>query len=212
MKITDIPQTTELMLQLTIDGLPHTCSTTVLTAYGDGLLVSTVMHNGKAVGFCSGGTFEFTRPCTHEIHRFHVESVSRIELGSTHFHLLRGQDTAVTGQQRKAERYMVQRMGTAVINYTRTINVIVNDISMRGISLLVGQEQKCKVGDEIRLSFFTSGVARRLTLQCKVVRLFNVQGYNAVGCIVKNVDMDYLNFVNEKKAEHNKKISAQKVV
>ena len=212
MKITDIPQTTEITIKVVHNGVSKDCTTTVLTTYADGLLVTPIMCDGHMVEYCSGGTIEYLKPGTGENHHFHVESITKTDFDGSSFHVIRGKEIAITDKKRKAERYMVQRMGVAVVNGRKTINVIVNDISMRGISLLVGKDQYYKVGDELALSFFTGGVAQRLKLRCDVVRLFEIGGYNAVGCTVKNIDMSYLNFVNEKKAEFNKKSNVRLAV
>ena len=212
MKITDIPQTTEITIKVVHNGVNKDCKTTVLTTYADGLLVTPIMCEGRMVEYCAGGTIEYEKPGTGVNHHFQLESITKTDFDGTCFHVIRGKEVAVIDKKRKAERYMVQRMGVAVVNGRKTINVIVNDISMRGLSLLVGKDQYYKVGDELAVSFFTGGVAQRLKLRCKVVRLFQIGGYNAVGCTVKNIDMDYLNFVSEKKAEYNKKANVKLAV
>ena len=79
----------------------------------------------------------------------------RIQLNKT-------KEIILSDRNRKAERYMVQVMGQAVVNHRKTINVIVNDISVRGISLLIGKDQSINMGDEINLSFFKAGTMKRI--------------------------------------------------
>jgi len=98
-------------------------------------------------------------------------------------------------------------MGQAQVNHRKTINVIVNDISMRGVSLLIGKDQSIKMGDEINLSFFKAGCMKRISTKCKVVRLFKVGNYNAAGCVINGVDSDITLYVAEKKLEYNRKMN-----
>lgn len=214
MKITNIPQATEITIQMVYNGAVFSTKATVLTPYCDGILVTPITFAGKMVESCCGGTLEYTKPSTGVTRRFQIESMSKADFSGSQFHVIRGREIVEEDNKRKAERYMVQRLGTAIINGRIRTNVIVNDISMRGISLLLGKGQHYKKGDVIDLSFLTDDNAnsRRLRFKCQVVRQFVVQGFEAVGCTVKNIDMDYLNFVNEKKEEHRKKVSVRLAV
>ena len=107
---------------------------------------------------------------------------------------------------------MVQVMGQAVVNHRKTINVIVNDISVRGISLLIGKDQNIKMGDVINLSFFKAGSMKRIQTKCTVVRLFKVGIYNAAGCVISDVDSDLTLFVAEKREEYNQKLNVKVAV
>ena len=93
-----------------------------------------------------------------------------------------------------------------------TINVIVNDISVRGISLLIGKDQNINMGDVINLSFFKAGSMKRIQTKCKVVRLFKVGIYNAAGCVISDVDSDLTLFVAEKRQEYNDKLNVKVAV
>ncbi|MCR5155744.1 MAG: PilZ domain-containing protein [Butyrivibrio sp.] len=110
-------------------------------------------------------------------------------------------------RKRKAERYMVQKMGLAQINRKINTNLMINDISMRGISLLCG-DNIVKEGDGIKLSFFANG-GKRLAVECMVVRLFEIHGIKAAGCVFRNVSTDIITYVLDKKAEHDRKLNVK---
>jgi hypothetical protein len=74
---------------------------------------------------------------------------------------------------------------------------MINDISMRGISLLCG-DNIVKEGDGIKLSFFANG-GKRLAVECMVVRLFEIHGIKAAGCVFRNVSTDIITYVLDKK-------------
>ena len=139
MKITNIPQATEITIQMVHNGAMFSTKATVLTSYGDGILVTPITFAGKLVESCSGGTLEYTKSGTGVTRRFQIESVLKTDFSGSVFHVIRGREIVEDDNKRKAERYMVQRLGTAIINGKIRANVIVNDISMRGISLLLGK-------------------------------------------------------------------------
>ena len=76
-----------------------------------------------------------------------------------------------------------------------------------GISLLIGKDQTINTGDELDLSFFKTGVMKRINVKCKVVRLFKVGEYNAAGCVFSGISSDLTLFVAEKKREYNSKLN-----
>ena len=209
MRIAEIPQMSEITIQMVYNGAEHTVKTRVLTVYGEGILVTPLLCEGQMVEYCSKARVEYLEPATGLKHIFESDSIARTDFNGTNFHVIRGKEIILADRNRKAERYMVQVMGQAVINHKKTINVIVNDISVRGISLLIGKDQCVNMGDEINLSFFKSGSMKRINTKCKVVRLFKIGTYNAAGCVLTGVDSEITLFVAEKKLEYNKKMSAK---
>ncbi len=209
MRIVEIPQMTEITIHMVYNDTNMTVQSRVLTAYGDAVLVTPILCDGQMVDYCNKAIIEYLEPSSGLKHVFQSDSISRTDFNGTDFHVIRGKEIVITDRHRKAERYMVQVMGTAVVNKKKTINVIVNDISMRGISLLIGKGQSVNLGDEIKLSFFKNGIMKRISVKCKVVRLFNVGAYNAAGCVLEFVDSDLMLYVSEKKREYNEKIAVK---
>ncbi len=212
MKIVEIPQMTEITIHMVYNDTEMTVRTRVLTVYGEAILVTPILCQGQMVDYCSRAIIEYTEASSGLKHIFQSDSISRTDFNGTDFHVVRGKEIVISDRHRKAERYMVQVMGTAVVNHRKTINVIVNDISMRGISVVIGKGNSVKLGDEIKLSFFKSGIMKRISVKCKVVRLFKVGDYNAAGCVLETVDSNLTLYVSEKKQEYNQKIGVKVAV
>ena len=209
MRIAEIPQMSEITIKMVYNDADYTVKTRVLTVYGEGILVTPILCGDQMVEYCSKATVEYMEPATGLKHIFESDSIARTDFNGTNFHVISGKEIILSDRNRKAERYMVQVMGQAVVNHKKTINVIVNDISMRGISLLIGKDQCVNMGDEINLSFFKAGSMKRINTKCKVVRLFKVGTYNAAGCVLSGVDGDLMLYVAEKKREYNNKMSVK---
>ena len=209
MRIVEIPQMSEITVKMVHNDSECTVKTRVLTTYGEGILVTPISCDEQVVDYCSKAWVEYMEPATGLKHIFESDSIARTDFNGTDFHVIRGKEIILSDRNRKADRYMVQVMGQAVINHRKTINVIVNDISVRGVSLLIGKDQSVKMGDEINLSFFKAGSMKRISTKCKVVRLFKVGIYNAAGCVINQVDSDITLYVAEKKKEYNSKMNVK---
>ncbi len=207
MRIANIPQMAEITIKMVHNDAECSVKTRVLTAYGDGILVTPITFEDQMLDYCSHARSEYKNPSTGHVHVFESDSIARTDFNGTDFHVIRGKEVILEHRNRKAERYMVQVMGQAVVNKRKTINVIVNDISMRGISLLIGKDQTINTGDELELSFFKPGVMKRVTVKCSVVRLFKVGEYNALGCVLNSINSELTLFVAEKKREYNSKLN-----
>lgn len=207
MRIAEIPQTSEITVKMVHNNKELSVKTRVLTAYGEGILVTPIYCEDQVLEYCSKARIEYKNPSTGLVHTFESDSIARTDFNGTDFHVISGKEIFLSDRKRKAERYMVQVMGQAVVNKKKTINVIINDISMRGLSLLIGKDQIINMGDEITVSFFKTGVMKRLTVKCKVVRLFKVGEFNAAGCVMSGIDSELTLYIAEKKLEYNRKLN-----
>ena len=199
---------TEINIQMVCHGTEIKTSTRVLTSYGEGLLVTPITVDGQVVDYCSTGSLKYEDPFTGEVHTFILNSIARTDFNGVDFHVLTGKEDTIVDRKRKAERYMVQQMGVAVINKKRTANMMVNDISVRGISLIIGTENGINVGDEIKIAFMRSA-AKKLVVNCRVVRLFDIHNLKAAGCVFTDVSTDIITYVQEKKEKYNEKTSVK---
>lgn len=207
MKITSIPQMTEITINMVHNGVEIQVSTRVLTSYGGGLLVTPMYcEDNQLIDYCYNGSFEYKDPFSGNVHRFNIESITRTDLGGANFNLILAKEEMVIEKKRKAERYMVQQKGVAVVNKKDSLGVVVNDISMRGVSVLIGSEGLVNVGDELRLTFNRDDAGfKRIVIQCKVVRIFKIHGIPAAGCVFSGVSTDLLGYVQGKKANYDHK-------
>lgn len=204
MKIYDIPQATKITINLVHNNQNRTVEATVLTRYGDGILITPVSINGQLVDVCANANFEYEESIKGVKHMFQADTISRVDFAGTDFHVVTGKEIIFGENQRKAERYSVHIMSNAMINKTRNISVILHDISLRGFSLMVGKNTGFNPGDRVKVEFFKNENSPKLVLNGIIVRNFLLDGYNAVGCEIENINPRVLGFIMEKKAERLK--------
>lgn len=205
MKIYDIPQGTKITINMVHNKTNYTVEATVITRYGDGVLVSPLYCGGELIDICNDAHFEYSEAVTEKKHLFQADNISRVDFSGTDFHVILGREVVVAENMRKAERYKVQIMGNATINRTEALSVIIHDISMRGFSLMVGKRSNCKVGDRVKVEFTKDSKSTKLELRGIVVRCFKIGPYEAVGCETENISPNVIGFVMEKKEEAEQK-------
>lgn len=201
MKIYDIPQATKITINMVHKESSYTVEATVLTRYGDGILVTPIKCGEKPVDFCNNANFEYTENYSGIKHTFQADTISRVDFAGSDFHVITGREIIIANNSRKAERYSVGIMGSAVINQQAPTSIIVHDISMRGFSLLIGKNYELEAGDRIKVTFNRQDKAGRITMEGVVVRRFKVGGYEAVGCELEATSPLLMGFIMEKKQE-----------
>lgn len=200
MKITNIHPGTQITINLVYNGNTYISTVTALTSYGQGLLITPIYCDGKIVDYCSDAYFTVKSPITSEEYKFHITSLSRLDFNGSNFHVITGNEYVTTTQKRKSERIKIQKAAVVYLDKTQEINVMINDLSMRGISLLVGKNSKYfNVGDEITLDILKDGIFKHIRVNCTVVRQFKVGEYDAIGCELKNISTTLLEYILDKK-------------
>ena len=205
MKIYDIPQGTKITINMVHNKTSYTVEATVLTRYGDGMLITPITCGGEKIDFSVNANFEYSETFSGRKHMFQADTISRVDFAGSDFHVITGREIVVADNQRKAERFRVQAMGNAIFNKKEFMSVIMHDISMRGFSLIVGKNARCQVGDKVKLDFCKDANSPKMTISGVVVRNFSIGGYEAVGCEMENISPQVVAFVMEKKAEHMRK-------
>ena len=211
MKIYDIPQATQITISMVHNNRNITTEATVLTRYGDGILITPIFVDGQLIDFNRNANFEFEENFSGVKHLFQAETISRVDFAGTDFHVITGKEIIIGAQQRKAERYTVQVMCTAIINRDQCFSAVMHDISMRGFSLMVGMNSGFKVGDRVKLEFCKDANSSKMTMHGVIVRNFTIGGYNALGCEIENISPKVLTFIMEKKAEYTKNHAISKL-
>ena len=201
MKIYDIPQATKITINMVQKESSYTVEATVLTRYGDGILVTPIKCGEKPVDFCNNANFEYTENYSGIKHTFQADTISRVDFAGSDFHVITGREIIIANNQRKAERYTVELMGCAVVNKAEPMSIIVHDISMRGFSLLVGKNSNLKVGDKLKVTFNRVDKAGKFSMNGVVVRHFKIGSYEAVGCEMEASSPLLLGYIMEKKQE-----------
>ena len=88
-------------------------------------------------------------------------------------------------------------MGTAYTGKERDVQVVVYDISMRGISFAMEREAVFRIGDEVTITFQEKERSRHLVVQATVVRKFSLDEFEAVGCRMHDMGTDVLAFIKK---------------
>ena len=102
--------------------------------------------------------------------------------------------------RRKAERYDILCMGT-MAHRDFTGNVIIYDMSMRGVAVITGVPNIGKVGDIVTIRFRDGQGFHSYVIEAEIVRYFEVKGKAAIGCKVAAMPFDIMQLLEKKKLE-----------
>ena len=214
MNITDLAQGTELTVSTLIDNMPVNIKTHAISVMDDALLVGPLKYHGQPIPAATQASAMATMPNGHKI-SFHLESVIPFENWNDTYYLLKGTEAiSDSDNQRKAERYVINALSKAVINHVTTTSAIIYDISIRGLSLLLGKTATAKPGDTIRLTYKPAGYSKAFEINLTVVRLFKIGSYDAVGCKMRGIDSHLMSYIISVKKEKDaiKKAQSQSKV
>ncbi|RKM60429.1 PilZ domain-containing protein [Butyrivibrio sp. CB08] len=204
MNVKNIEPGTKVNIELNHDGKDYCVESTVLTQYSAGVLITPVVCDGKMIQYCSDARMTFT-DSYGKVRTFCLSSISPIDFSGSLFHVAQGCETVKVNNSRKAERYKIQRVATAYVAKKPVMKVLVNDLSMRGVSMIVGKNSNAfNIGDEIMLDMLKEDSYSHVKLTCQVVRKFKVDEFDAVGCVLKNVTtclLDYILCIKKQKQE-----------
>lgn len=200
MKINDMNMGKKITLNLMHNNQEYKVEVSVITKYGDGVLITPVTVDGELVDYCSNANFVYEEEYTGIKHRFKVDSLNRVDFSGTDFHVLCGREIKEDSNQRKAERYIVELPGRVQINGRAPKSVVIHDVSLRGMSLMVGNGCDFKTGDRVRVVFNKDKASSQIDLYGSVVRMFNIGNRAAAGVVLKNFSADYISFVMSTKA------------
>ena len=202
MKIYNINPGTKLNITLTYKGCRFNAEATVLTQYGKGLLITPVYHDGKIIEYCSDATFEAVSPYSGATHKFCIDSLSRIDFSGTDFHVISGWEVVQQTNQRKAERFKLHKEATVTLENRQALRLVINDISIRGVSFLVGRSSSVfNIGDVLDIDFIKEGSFSHIKLSCAVVRKFKIGEYEAIGCELRNDSTSLVSYIQYKKQQ-----------
>ena len=216
MNITELVSGTELTVSILIDNMPVNIKTKAISVMEDALLVEPLKYHGKPIPAATQATAVAVLPPRNLTVSFHLHSVTPFENWSDTYYLLKGSEIiSEIDNQRKAERYVLNALGKAVINHVNSTSAIIYDISIRGMSLLLGKNATAKEGDMIRLTFKPAGYTKAFEITLIVVRNFKIGTYDAVGCKMRGIDsqlMTYIMTIKKQKDEIKRVQSQSKVL
>lgn len=203
MVINDIAAGSELVIHASIN--KHSVSLMTQAVFGvkSGLLVRPMEYFGKYMQFLEPSNIQVRNKRDGRIYKFTSTSITPVKTRYGNFHLIRTDSELEPENTRRAERFSLQKMGVFRINGNSAVlhNCIVHDISMRGMSLVIDNASRCKVGDQIDITFRYGELLHQYEVTATVVRMFAVAGRPAVGCSITNMNVDLIGLLNEKRSE-----------
>ena len=201
MNINELTPGTDITICILIDNMPVNLKAKAISAMNGALLVSPLKYHGVPIPASTCATAEIT--LYGDIKKaFNIESVVPFENWNDTYYLLKGHEVInQTNNNRKAERYVVNILGKAVINHKVSSSAIIYDISIKGVSLLLGKGVSANLGDTIKLTFKPEGHVRTIELPLTVKRQFQIGTFDAVGCKIMDIDSDMMNYVIDVKKE-----------
>ena len=203
MVINDIAAGSEIKIHASINKHNVVLMTEAIFGVQAGLLVKPMEYFGKYMQFLEPSQVQIKNKRDGRVYNLMSTSITPVKTRYGNFHLIRCSSALEPENSRKAERFSLEKMGVFRINGNSAVlhNCIVHDISMRGMSVIVDNTSRCKVGDQIDITFRYGELLHQYEITAKVVRMFAVSGRPALGCSISNMNVDLIGLLNTKKNE-----------
>jgi hypothetical protein len=199
MKIYDMTQGKKIIINMVHNGKSYDVETTILTKYGSGVLVTPIVVDGVSIDYCKNASIDYVEDYTGLKHMFKIDSISRVDFGGTDFHVICGKEVDMADDQRKAERYFTLSKALLQMNSGDIAEVVIRDVSFRGMALLLPEYTDILVDDKVKVMFYKEENGKRIDVYGKVVRKFYIGRKPGVGINLKNFSTDYIGYVMAKK-------------
>ncbi|MBE5826211.1 MAG: PilZ domain-containing protein [Butyrivibrio sp.] len=201
MNINDISNGSEVKIHASINDHGIVLLTEAIFGVSAGLLVKPMEYFGKYMQFLEPSNVEIRNKRDGRVYKFMSTTITPVKTRYGNFHLIRSSSKLVPENTRKAERFYIEKLGLMSINGNNQDlkNCLVHDISMRGISLVLERGTNVKVGDTLNVMFRYGATLHNYEITTMVVRKFEVQGKDAVGCSISNLNVDLIGLLSSKK-------------
>ena len=198
MDITDFSTGTEITIYIPIldKMIPAVCK--VVGPRGQGIMVTQPRYKGVPLNEMHDFSFSIHDKDNNK-YNFTCSLIQPISQLGNMFYYMEGLQGIDTRNYRRAERYPVGIMGTAYTGKERDVQVVVYDISMRGISFAMEREAVFRIGDEVTITFQEKERSRHLVVQATVVRKFSLDEFEAVGCRMHDMGTAVMAFIKKVK-------------
>ena len=203
MKITDIANGSEVKIHASINGHSVVLLTQAIFGVSAGLLVRPMEYFGKYMQFMEPSQVEIRNKRDGRVYKFMSTTITPVKTRYGKFHLIRCSSAIEPENSRRAERFSLEKLGLFAVNGNTSAlkNCIIHDISMRGMSLIVDNATKCRVGDKLEVSFRYGELLHNYEVSAVVVRMFAVQNKPALGCSISNMNVDLIGLLSKKRME-----------
>lgn len=203
MNINDIAAGSEIRIHASINKHNVVLMTEAIFGINAGLLVKPMEYFGKYMQFLEPSKVQIKNKRDGRVYKLMSTSITPVKTRYGNFHLIKCSSTLEPENTRKSERFSLEKMGVFRVNGNSAVlhNCIIHDISMRGMSLIVDNSSKCKVGDQVDITFRYGELLHQYEVTANVVRMFAVAGRPALGCSISNMNVDLIGLLNTKKNE-----------
>ncbi|MBR1669192.1 MAG: PilZ domain-containing protein [Butyrivibrio sp.] len=203
MNVSDIANGSEVKIHASISGHGIVILTEAIFGVSEGLLVKPMEYFGKYMQFLEPSNVSIRNKRDGRVYRFMSTTITPVRTRYGNFHIIRSSSKLEPENIRKAERFYIEKLGLMSINGNNMDlkNCIVYDISMRGIALIPDRHTSLKVGDTLDVMFRYDNTLHNYEVSTVVVRTFKIDGKNAVGCSISNINVDLIGLLASKKKE-----------
>jgi hypothetical protein len=203
MNVSEIANGSEVKIHASIGGHGIVLMTTAIFGVSAGLLVKPMEYFGKYMQFLEPSSVEIKNKRDDRVYKFKSTTVTPVKTRYGYFHLIRCESALEPENSRKAERFSIDKLGLMAINGNNLSlrNCIIHDLSMRGISIILDDTTRCRIGDKLNIMFRYGSLLHSYEVNTVVVRYFKVKEKNAVGCSISNMNVDLIRLLGEKRNE-----------
>lgn len=201
MQMNEIPEESLMYVTLSMLGVQQTFKTKAITAFEGGMLVEPLMFAGVPFNHIDKAEVRVESSVDGSVKYLHADSIDAIRNWGGVYHVIKGSEVQKDASMRKSERVKVEKLGKVYINCSSLYSsVIVQDISMQGISFMMGPKVKCNVGDRVRIVFEPKDDKKKIEVIAKVVRLFDVSSLKGAGCKITEMNPALIDYLLELKS------------
>ncbi|SFB71508.1 PilZ domain-containing protein [Butyrivibrio sp. YAB3001] len=203
MKVSDIAGGSDVKIHACINKHNVVLMTEAIFGVESGLLVKPMEYFGRYMQFLEPSQVQIRNKRDGRVYNFMSTSITPVKTRYGNFHLIRCSSALDPENSRKSERFNIEKLGVFRINGNSATmkNCIVHDLSMRGMSLIVDNASKCKIGDQIDVTFRYDNTLHNYEVSAVIVRMFAVKNKPAIGCSISNMNVDLIGLLNNKKTE-----------
>ncbi|MBO6242809.1 MAG: PilZ domain-containing protein [Butyrivibrio sp.] len=203
MNVNDIANGSEIKIYAAIGGHSIVIMTEAVFGVSAGLLVKPMEYFGKYMQFLEPSQVQVFNKRDGRIYKFMSTTITPVKTRYGNFHLIKASSKLEPENSRRAERFYIEKLGLMSVNGNNADlkNCIIHDISLRGISLILDKNTTLKPGDALDVRFRYGATLHNYEMSTIVVRNFDIQGKNAVGCSISNLNVDLIGLLAAKRNE-----------
>ncbi len=205
MNVSEISNGSAVKIHAAIGGHSIVLMTEAIFGVSVGLLVKPMEYFGKYMQFLEPSNVEIRNKRDGRVYKFMSTTITPVKTRYGNFHLIRSSSKLEPENTRRAQRFYIEKLGLMSINGNNQNlrNCIIYDISMRGISLILDNYTRLKIGDSLDVMFRYGPTLHNYEVSTVVVRHFEVDGKKAVGCSISNLNVDLIGLIDSKKKEQH---------